>query len=68
MDARKLGFTIIIITVLFASVVFVLFEKLKSQELELGCSPSSECKAIEESLSVTHLAVGVLAFALALGF
>ena len=68
MDARKLGLTILVITVLLAAVVFFLFAKLKSQEIELGCSPSSACKSIEQSLSITHLAVGVLAFALALGF
>ncbi len=67
MDNKKLGVTIIILTLLLGGVIFYVISQLKSEQEALGCMPSKDCIQIEQTLSITHVAVGVLSFAFALG-
>ncbi|MBI5065154.1 MarR family transcriptional regulator [Candidatus Woesearchaeota archaeon] len=67
MDNKKLGATIIILTLVIGGILFYVMSQLKTQQTELGCMPSQNCIQIDQSLSITHVAVGALSFALALG-
>ena len=68
MNNKKIGVVLLIISLLFGLVFFLVLNELNGQQVELGCMPSSEnCLQIESSLSITHLAVGIVVSALTLG-
>ncbi len=68
MDNKKIGIIILIITVLLGFVMFSFINRLYATSQELGCFPNEKCNIVERSLSLSHVAVGILSFALALGF
>ena len=65
---KKIGITILIITLVLGIIIFNIMNRLNATSEELGCFPNKDCIAIERSLSMSHIVVGILSFALALGF
>lgn len=67
MDNKKLGVLILIISVLVTLVIMFLTNLLYEKSAELGCFTNDNCSPIESSLSITHLAFGIIGFVFALG-
>lgn len=69
MENKKLGILVILISLLVGSLLFYYTNQLTDQASELGCYPLTQhCMSIEKSVSITHIAIGVFSFILALGF
>ncbi|MEX0920107.1 MAG: winged helix-turn-helix transcriptional regulator [Candidatus Pacearchaeota archaeon] len=69
MENKKLGILLIIISLVVGALLFQYNSQLTERADELGCYPVAEdCIPIERSLSTSHLAIGIFAFILALGF
>ena len=68
MENKKLGVLLIILSV----IVLILFLnynlQISRQSIEIGCFPNQDCKTIERMLSLSHIAIGIFSFILALGF
>ena len=67
MDNKKLGILILIISMLITLIIMFLTNLLYEKSAELGCFTNDNCSPIESSLSITHLAFGVIGFVFALG-
>ena len=63
-----LGIILIILSLLVGSVLLYYTATLTNQAQELGCYSSPSCSKIEQTLSFSHIAVGIFSFMLALGF
>ena len=68
MENKKLGLILIIIALFVGGLIVYYTSLLSNQAQALGCFPNSECFAIEKGLSMSHLAIGIFSFILALGF
>ncbi len=68
MENRKLGVVLIIISVLIGGVFIYYANKLSEQSIALGCYNDPKCFAVEKGISISHIAVGIFSFILALGF
>lgn len=68
MENKKLGIILIILSLLIGSVLLYYTTALTNQARELGCYSSSTCDRIEQTLSFSHIAVGIFSFMFALGF
>ena len=68
MENKKLGMMLIIISLLVGSIFVYYTNKLSVQSVALGCFDKPNCFAVEKGLSISHFAIGVVAFILALGF
>lgn len=68
MENKKLGVMLIIISLLVGGILFYYNNRLAEQSRELGCFPNENCLVLEKGLSVTHFAIGIFSFILALGF
>lgn len=68
MNNKKIGITLVIISLLFAVLFFFLLSKIQQEQFELGCTPTTEkCLKIESKFSITHMGVGIITAALMLG-
>lgn len=68
MENKKLG-AVLIITALLVGGLFLYFtSRLSEQSQQLGCFDDKDCFAIERGLSLSHAAIGIFSFMLALGF
>ncbi len=68
MENKKLGAILIIIALVMGGIFFYFTSILSKQSQQLGCFNNNECFAIERGLSISHIAIGIFSFALALGF
>ncbi len=68
MENKKLGIILVIIALLVGGIFIYFTTKLSKQSQELGCFDNKDCFAIENSLSISHIAVGIFSFMFALGF
>jgi len=68
MENKKLGVVIIIIALVVGSLLFYYNSKLNEQAEEIGCFSNPNCATIEDGLSISHIAIGIFSFILALGF
>ena len=68
MENKKLGILLVIIALIVGGLTVYYTGLLSKQARALGCFPNSECFAIEKGLSISHLAIGIFSFILALGF
>ncbi|MBI2042817.1 winged helix-turn-helix transcriptional regulator [Candidatus Pacearchaeota archaeon] len=68
MENKKLGLLLIIISILVGGMFIYYINTLSEQSTELGCFNKPDCFAIERGLSISHFAIGVFSFILALGF
>ncbi len=68
MENKKLGILLIIIGILVGGIFVYYGNTLSEQSKELGCFNQPNCVEVERGLSISHFAVGVFSFILALGF
>lgn len=68
MENKKLGLLLIIISILVGGIFVYYTNTLSKQSVELGCFNKPDCFAIEKGLSISHVAIGIFSFILALGF
>ena len=65
---KRLGIVISVVSVLIGIIIFYIISKLGTMGRELGCYPSTaECLRVENFFSVSHIAMGVIAFLFSLG-
>jgi len=67
-ENKKLGFLLVIISLVVGGIFINYSYKIAEQSEELGCFNTEECFAIEKGLSISHVAIGIFSFILALGF
>jgi len=67
MDNKKLGFVIVVLSILIGFVVFNLTLQLGVTRMDVGCLPSPECRTIQSVMDWSHMAIGALASLLSLG-
>lgn len=65
---KKLGFLFIILAIVLGFILVMLNGGLKKEAEILGCFERTGCVEIQESLTLTHFAFGIIGFILALGF
>jgi len=68
MENKKLGLLLIVIGVLVGGIFIYYNSTLSEQSKEMGCFDNKDCFAIERGLSISHFAIGIFSFILALGF
>lgn len=68
MENKKLGGILIILGVLVGSIFLYYMNVLTHQSQVIGCFNKPDCFALEKGLSISHFAIGVLSFIIALGF
>ena len=64
---KKLGVILIVISLVIGGIFAYFISNLTQKSQELGCSNNQECFAVEKGLSVSHVAIGIFSFMLALG-
>ncbi len=67
MDKRKIGVTIVIITLLLGVVLINLITDSSTIAKEKGCFENRECSSISYTLSASHLGIGILFALISLG-
>jgi ribosomal protein S25 len=67
MENKKIGILLIIISLVVGGLLFFYNSELAQQSQKAGCFENPECTPIEKNLSITHFAIGVFSFILALG-
>src|SRR3989344_5235258 len=68
MENKKLGLLLIIIALIVGGIFIYYMNILSKQSKEFGCFENKDCFAIEKGFSISHFAIGVFSFILALGF
>ena len=68
MENKKLGIFLIVLSLIVGGTFIYFTSRLSEQSRELGCFDNPDCFAIERGLSISHIAVGIFSFMLALGF
>ena len=67
MNTKKLGVIFLIIGIVVTLILISMVTGLYQSSNELGCFQNENCSRIESSLSIVHIAFGVVGFILALG-
>ncbi len=67
MDNKKLGITLVIISVIFGLAAFQVISKYSASSSQMECMAAPGCANVGSVLNYTHLAVGVLFSLLSLG-
>src|SRR3989344_2598482 len=65
---KKLGVVLIVLSLITGGIFVYYISNLTQKSQELGCFDNIECSAIERGLSISHIAIGIFSFILALGF
>ncbi len=65
---KRLGIVLVILSLIIGGIFIYYISNLTQKSLELGCFNNQECSTIERGLSISHIAVGIFSFILALGF
>ena len=68
MENKKLGVLLILIGLFVGGIIVYYTDILSKQSQNSGCFSNPDCFALEKGLSVSHIAVGIFSFILALGF
>ena len=68
MENNKLGIILIIISIIVGGIFIYFTTTLSQQSKQLGCFDNEDCFVIERGLSISHVAIGIFSFILALGF
>ena len=68
METKKLGFLILGMSIVLGFIMFSYMNQLALQGQRLHCNPTQECREVNSSLGMSHIAVGFLSFIFALGF
>ena len=67
-NSKRLGIILIVLSLVIGGIFIYYISNLTKSSQELGCFNNSECFAVERGLSVSHAAIGIFSFMLALGF
>ena len=67
MDKRKIGVTVVVISLMLGIVLINLITDSSTIAKEKGCFQNNECGAIAYTLSASHLTIGILFALLSLG-
>ena len=65
---KRLGIVLVILSLIIGGIFVYYISILTQKTQELGCFNNQECSTIERGLSISHIAVGIFSFILALGF
>ncbi len=65
---KKLGVILIALALVIGGIFIYYTSNLMQKSQELECFSNQKCSAIERGLSVSHIAIGIFSFILALGF
>ncbi len=65
---KRLGVVLIVISLIVGGIFVYYISNLTQKSQELGCFDDMGCSTIERGLSISHIAVGIFSFILALGF
>ncbi|GIU68745.1 MAG: hypothetical protein KatS3mg001_595 [Candidatus Pacearchaeota archaeon] len=65
---KKLGIVLIVISLIVGGIFIYYISNLTEKSEQLGCYNNKECIVIERGISVSHFAIGIFSFILALGF
>ncbi len=68
MENKKLGILLIIISIFILILIMSYTAQISKQSIEIGCFPNNNCNTVERTLSISHIAIGIFSFILALGF
>jgi len=68
MENKKLGTLLIIIGMVLLILLISYNSQISENSTEIGCFPNQNCNTIERTLSMSHIAIGILSFLFALGF
>ncbi|MEK6850252.1 MAG: winged helix-turn-helix transcriptional regulator [Nanoarchaeota archaeon] len=68
MENRKLGILLITLSLIIGAILLYYNSTLLKQSEEIGCYTNKDCIPLEKGISITHIAVGIFSFILALGF
>ena len=68
MENKKLGMILVVISLIVGGIFIYFTTNLSQQSQQLGCFDNKDCFVIERGLSVSHVAIGIFSFILALGF
>jgi uncharacterized membrane protein len=67
MKQKKIGGVILVLSLLFAIMLFYIIGNLNDQSQVLGCNPSQECTQVSNSLSLSHFISGLISAIFAFG-
>lgn len=65
---KKLGAVLMLLSLIIGGIFVYYISNLAQKSEELGCFSNRECFVVEKGLSISHVAVGIFSFLLALGF
>jgi predicted transcriptional regulator len=65
---KRLGIILVVLSLVIGGIFIYYISNLTQKSQELGCFNNQECFAVEKGLSVSHVAIGIFSFMLALGF
>ncbi|MEX2017187.1 MAG: MarR family transcriptional regulator [Candidatus Pacearchaeota archaeon] len=65
---KRLGVILIVLSLIIGGIFIYYISNLTQKSQELGCFNGQECFAVEKGLSISHIAIGIFSFILALGF
>lgn len=65
---KKLGVVLIVLSLVIGGIFVYYILNLTQKSQELGCFNNQECFTVEKGLSISHIAIGIFSFILALGF
>lgn len=68
MNSKKVGIILIIVSLVLGGVIWYTVNSLYSKSEMYGCFQNNECVPIQNSLSLSHVIVGVISFLVSLGF
>ncbi|PIN89943.1 hypothetical protein COU60_02520 [Candidatus Pacearchaeota archaeon CG10_big_fil_rev_8_21_14_0_10_34_76] len=68
MENKKLGVLLIVIGLIVGGMFVYYSLNLSEQSNEMGCFNQPGCLELERGLSVSHIAIGIFSFIIALGF
>ena len=68
MENKKLGGVLIAISLALMITVLIYNSNLSEQSRDAGCYTSESCLILKKNVSVSHFAIGIISFILALGF
>ncbi len=60
MERKKLGLIVLSFSIFVGIVLYILISQLQAQSVALNCSVSSDCIRVDQSLNLSHIAVGLV--------
>ena len=67
MENKKLGIILVLISLIVGGMFIYFIINLSQQSQQAGCFDNKNCFVIERGLSISHIAIGIFSFILALG-